>query len=384
MNGDAAPATVHLTGYGVVSAAGVGGKALLQSVLTRSLPHEADAEEERRILGGERPPGMRLLPVPDFDPGEHLGRKGLRHHSRTTTLGMTACQLALDSLPEPVPEAERPDTGVVLGTSTGSARAITEFFQDTYRQERPYLVSPSLFPGILLNHCASQFAMRHAFTGPNASLAGGRVSSLSALRYARGALVTGQARRLLAGGVEELSAQAAWAWHRAGGLGRGAALGEGGAAFVLERVEPAGDAPASSLAELLACEVGFRSVEEGPLAVADALAGCVRDALAAAGAAAGDVSTVAAGASGAGGGWPAVEARGRGRALAGGRPYVIRVEETLGETYSASGALQLAALLAHWDPSAPAGEGELGLVTSVGADGAVACAVLRRTAGHRN
>ncbi|MGW6685971.1 beta-ketoacyl synthase N-terminal-like domain-containing protein [Streptomyces sp. NPDC054961] len=379
MNATAAPA-VRITGYGVLSAAGIGGKALYEAVRSGELPPgDADAAE---VLAGQPVPPVPLLPVPDFNPREHLGRKGLSALSRTSTLGMTASEMALDTLAALVEESERGDTGVVLGSSTGSARAFAEFFRDTYELERPYLVSPALFPGLLLNHCASQVAMRHSFTGLNASLAGGHVSGLSALRYARNALVTGRATRLLTGAVEELSAQSAWAWHRGGDLPEGVAVGEGSAVFVLEGAT----GTSAHLAELASCEVAFSPLGEGPLAVSAALARCVEDALTASGCTPADIGVVSCGSSSRPG-WAAVEARGRNRALAGHAPPVLRVQDVLGETHSASGALQLAALLGYWEADGAAGPGDgpgtsgsCGLITSVGHDGAVAAAVVRRAA----
>ncbi|MFI1866459.1 beta-ketoacyl synthase N-terminal-like domain-containing protein [Streptomyces jumonjinensis] len=374
MSSGTAPTVVRITGYGVLSAAGAGGKALYESVRSGALPSGDGGAEA--LAGYPAPPGVRLLPVPDFAPREYLGRKGLGALSRTSTLGMAAAELALDSLPTLVGPEERARTGVVMGTSTGSARAFAEFFRESYEAERPYLVSPALFPGLLLNHCASQVAMRHSYTGLNASLAGGAISTLSALRFARSALLTGRADRLLTGGVEELNAQTAWAWQRSGALGEQAALGEGSAVFVLEA--GGGDATAGMhLAELTACEVAFTPLDEGPHAVAASLARCVGDALRASGAAPEDVCVVSAGASG-GAGWSAVEARGRGRGLAGHTPELLRVQDVLGETYSAGGALQLAALLAHWSGGAAPAAGAWGLVTSVGHDGSVGAAVLRR------
>ncbi|MFF4406545.1 beta-ketoacyl synthase N-terminal-like domain-containing protein [Streptomyces sp. NPDC001262] len=367
-----APDPVRITGYGVLSAAGVGGKALYEAVRSGALPA---GDGGAAALSGAEPPPLRLLPVPDFSPQEYLGRKGLSSLSRTSALGMAAAGLALDALSVEEEPAPHPDTGVVLGTSTGSARAFTEFLRDTYEQRRPYHVSPALFPGLLLNHAAGQTAMRHAFTGVNATLAGGHVSSLSALRYARNALVTGQAARLLAGGVEELSAQSAWAWHRSGVLGRDGAVGEGSAVFVIER-----GTHGTTIAELASCEAGFSPLEDGPLAAARALARCIGAALRAGGARPEDVDVVCPGAP-CGRGWGAVESRGRRRALAGHAPEVLRVREVLGETYSAGGGLQLAVLLAHWEANTAPGTGSWGLVTSVGSNGSVAAALLRRPSG---
>ncbi|MFH8293614.1 beta-ketoacyl synthase N-terminal-like domain-containing protein [Streptomyces sp. NPDC018059] len=378
------PVTTDIVSYGVLSPAGAGPKALIEAVreggtLAEAHPEDlADAGFEDFDQGAFP---LRLRPVPGFRPEEYLGRKGLRNHSRTAKLGMAACEMALDGLMETIPEEHRSRTGVVLGSGTGSARAFGEFFRETYEQQRPYLVSPALFPGILMNCAASAFAMRHSFTGVNASLAGGRLSSLTALRYARNSLINGYSERLLAGGVEELSPHTAWAWQRGGALGTRGAVGEGSAVFVMQRSDTALSRSPRTLASVAACEIGFRDPEQGPLTVAAGLALCVRDALKTAGVTADDVRVVSAGSTG-DHGWRAVEARGRAQALGPAAGVeVLRVQDALGETYSASGALQLAALLGHWGTTD--GEpGEIGLVTSVGHDGMVGCLVVRRGTAH--
>ncbi len=51
----------------------------------------------------------------------------------------------------------------------------------------------------------------------------------------------------------------------------------------------------------------------------------------------------------------------------------------LGETYGASAALQLAAVLAHWQAPATPDRGErVAVLTSVGPDGCVGCLVVTR------
>ncbi|MFE0178855.1 beta-ketoacyl synthase N-terminal-like domain-containing protein [Streptomyces sp. NPDC059002] len=372
--------STDIVSYGVLSPAGAGPKALIEAVRGGRAVPEASPEDFtdagfEDLDDTTLPLGLR--PVPGFHPEEYLGRKGLRNHSRTAKLGMAACEMALDGLMESIPDERRGLTGVVLGSSTGSARAFGEFFRDTYEQERPYLVSPALFPGILMNCAASAFAMRHSFTGVNASLAGGQLSSLTALRFARNSLVNGHSERLLVGGVEELSPHTAWAWQRGGVLGADGVVGEGSAVFMLERSDAALSRTARTLASVAACEIGFRDPEQGPLVIAAGLSRCVQDALKAAGATADEVRVVSAGSTGRGG-WRAVETRGRTQALgADSDAEVLRVQDALGETYSASGAMQLAALLAHWETTD--GEaGEVGLVTSVGHDGTVGCLVVRR------
>ncbi|WP_181874683.1 beta-ketoacyl synthase N-terminal-like domain-containing protein [Marinitenerispora sediminis] len=236
----------------------------------------------------------------DFRPQERLGRKGLSRLTRSDQLVMAACGEALAGLARtagPLDEEARGRTGIVVGTGTGSVRRLAEFTRDTFVQERPYMVNPSHFPGTLMNSPAGQSAIRYGLTGVNSTLSGGPVAGLSALRFARNALLGGHADRLLAGGVEELSAQSAWAWYRTGALGPGVAVGEGSAVFVLERAgaRPHGPAP---LGHLLACELRSTDPAEGAAAVGRRLAECVGDALRGAGVAAEDVAVVVPGAAG--------------------------------------------------------------------------------------
>ncbi|MGZ9935211.1 beta-ketoacyl synthase N-terminal-like domain-containing protein [Streptomyces sp. NC-S4] len=358
---------------GVVSAAGPG----LQPL--------ADALRRGTAVGGAPPtaqeaeeyPPLALRPA-DFDAAGLLGPKGLGRLTRAEQLGMAACTLALG----PVIDPSAPSgTGVVLGSAVGSTGGVGRFTRDTFVQERPYMVNPSAFPGTLMNAAAGRTAIRHGLTDVNATVSGGPLASLHALRFARNTLVAGHAHRLLTGGVEELSPQGAWAWHRAAALVPGTALGEGAAVFALRAASDTGpETPAEAaggrpLALVMAVETGFAA--GGPLAVARRLTACVRRALARSGVGAADVAVVAPGAAGRRG-WAAVERRALRAALddrAG--PHLLRVQEALGETHGASAALQVAAVVARWhDPHLDIRGERAGLVTSVGPDGSVGCAVL--------
>lgn len=356
-------APVALDTVGVVSAAGVG----LQPL--------ADALRRGGAGGGQPPatgeaesyPPLTLRPA-DFPAADLLGAKGLNRLTRAEQLGMAACTLALGPVPD------RSGTGVVLGSAIGSSGGIGRFTRDTFVQERPYLVNPSAFPGTLMNAAAGRTAIRHGLTDVNATVSGGPLASLHALRYARNTLVAGHARRMLTGGVEELSPQSAWVWHRAGTLAPGTALGEGAAAFALRTV-PDGATGDDPLALVMAVETGFAA--GGPLAVASRLTSCVRDALARSGVRAADIAVVAPGAAGRRG-WAAVEQRALRAALGGpDRRHLLRVQEVLGETHGASVALQVAAVVARWrDPHLDTRGERAALVTSVGPDGSAGCAVL--------
>ncbi|RMI45183.1 beta-ketoacyl synthase N-terminal-like domain-containing protein [Streptomyces triticirhizae] len=383
--------TLRITGCGVLSAAGQGLDALAEALHGARAP----VGEPTADPPADFPPAP-LRPVTPLDIREFLGRRGTRKLDRFSSLGLAASRLALGG---PPPEGEdRSTTGVVLATSTGSLRSLAAVARDTLVQELPYLVDPSMFPNTVMNSCAGQIAIWNGLRGLNATVATGQTSSLAALRHARTALARGRADRLLVGGVEELTPAVAWGRHRAGGLEPDTPLGEGAALFV---VEPAGGEPAGGeaadrtrgtsrdarpetgaetgagavSAEVLAVEIGYAGGPAGrPGGLALGLADCLSRALARAGVEAGEVDVVATGAD-------------RHLALAGAEERALRrvlpraadvrrlsVAEVLGDCYSASGALQLAALLADWRASDSAER--IGLVTSVGGDGNVACAVV--------
>jgi 3-oxoacyl-[acyl-carrier-protein] synthase II len=291
-------------------------------------------------------------------------------------LGLIAGHLALADAGIAADDTARRDvTGVALGTSTGSIRSVWEIAHSAFRPEVPYV--PSRFPNSVMNSCAGQLAVWNTLKGVNATLASGHVSAVSALRYARNAIRSGQARAMLAGGAEELTPHLAWAWQRSGVLAPDAVLGEGCAILVVEHPDAAAGRPV--VAELLAAETGWfgtRAPGAGPSGIARGLERLVRRALDRSGVTADDVDLVALGA-GAHVGARRVEELGVRRAL-GGLPAVLRLSDVLGDCYSAAAALQGAAVLARWSGGDRPAE-SLALVTTVGADGHAGCYLLRRT-----
>ncbi|MEU6055341.1 beta-ketoacyl synthase N-terminal-like domain-containing protein [Streptomyces xanthochromogenes] len=359
---------VNILACGVLSPAGQGPDALAEALRAGIEGHD-DASD---FLADPLPAGRPVRAVPGFDARDHLGRKGLRALSRVSLLGMSCAELALRSWGTEPDPAERADTGVVFGTCAGSVRATTEFTRETLELERPYLVSPSMFPGTIYNATASQIAMRHGLTGANATLSEGSSSALAALRYGRGLLIRGRARRLLAGAADELSAQVVWGLERSGLLSPGTPVGEGGAMFLLERDSGHGPRPE---AQLLATVLGYTPPGTGALARGAALSDTVAQALAESGVGADQVSLVVPGSSGRG--WAAVERRALNAVLAGRPVEWLTASAVTGVTFGAGGALALAALLGTWRKTPPPADRPIALVTSVGADGTIGCAVVR-------
>src|SRR5207248_2320963 len=68
-----------------------------------------------------------------------------------------------------VDDRGRGRVGVVLGTTVGSLRSMSDYTRETLIEERPYLVSPALFPNTVMNCAAGQSAIRHGLAGINAT-----------------------------------------------------------------------------------------------------------------------------------------------------------------------------------------------------------------------
>ncbi|MFJ6985024.1 MULTISPECIES: beta-ketoacyl synthase N-terminal-like domain-containing protein [unclassified Streptomyces] len=315
--------------------------------------------------------GEQACLVPGFEVRQVLGKAGTRTMDRATGLAVTAVRELFDEASReqrPVPVGT--GTGLVLGTTLGSAQSQHDFALASFTEDKPYDVPAQFMPNVLMNCPAAASAIRFGLKGPNTTLAGGRPTGLIALGYARRLLAAGRAERVLVGAVEDYSPSRSWIEHHVrdadetpGPLGEGCAL---------LLIEPGDGIPEgrTALAELLAVDVRVD--------VDDALAGtaeaCVRDALTAAGV---DPSEV----------WAAV-----GGGLTGRIGHIenallkrlfgteaatrVTVHDRIGDTAAASAAFQLAALLATARRT-PAAHGRAAVVTSVDRDGSVACAVIR-------
>lgn len=353
-------APLAVTASGVVSAAGFGAVPLAEVLAGTRGPHSEPTDPD-----GADHPARPIRTVAPFDRAALLGRKGTRNLDRLTQLGLLAADQAIAALPGGLGDVGLDRTGVVVGTTTGSITTATDVGRDTLVHEKPYMVNPATFPNTVMNTCSGQIAIRHGLLGVNAAVSGGALSWLLAVRYARTALTSGRADRLLVGAVEEVTARTAWAWHLTGLLTPDAPLGEGAAFFL---VEPAGNA--APAAELLGCEVGYFG-GAGP-GLAGGLRRCIAVALQRSGLTADDVDVVVPGAAG-----HTRLARLERRALAaelGVLPASIDVLPAVGEAYSAGGALQLAALLST---GGTAEGGRIGLLTSIGEDGGAGALVVR-------
>ncbi|GIM86880.1 beta-ketoacyl synthase N-terminal-like domain-containing protein [Salinispora arenicola] len=354
---------VLVSTYSAVTAAGVGEQALAGWLADRD--------------GANADPGVPVgglyddvLPAPtghalvDFDVRTHIGRKGTSTLDRATALSVVCCQDVLRRAGISIDETNRARVGVALGTSLGSFKSTSDYTRDTLVQERPYLVNPMLFPNTVMNCAAGQVAIKFGLMGVNATVAGGPLAFLNALRYANNVLDRGYNDVMLAGAVEEFTPHRAWASHLTGATGE-VTSGEAAALFVLTTEQPPAWARLAPRARILAVATAYGPGGDG--GAEQALIGCIDRVLRHAGRVGADVDLVVTGES------TDEDRREYGpatRAL-GVEPRRLLPKRMLGECDAASGAVALAVVLAG-------GHRSLALLTGRGAGGAVGAALVER------
>ncbi|ASU79893.1 hypothetical protein CDG81_18310 [Actinopolyspora erythraea] len=210
--------------------------------------------------------------VPGFDIPTLLGRKGTRSLDRLTGLAAATVSRLLGG---DAGMAETDGVGLVLGTTAGSSQSAMDFTRQGVTGRRPHEVDPALLPNAIMNRAAAECAIRHGLTGPNTTVAGGRVAGLLALAQASRLLGAGRAERVLVGAAEECSPARVWLSRR--DTDAVVPPGEGCGLLVLDRpdstVAPAEEA---GRAEVVATETRTRLPDE----IGTALTECVHALLA--------------------------------------------------------------------------------------------------------
>jgi 3-oxoacyl-[acyl-carrier-protein] synthase II len=301
--------------------------------------------------------------VPGFDIAEQLGRKGTGSMDRTTALAVGTVGLLRNDDAGTVTTDER--TGVVLGTTSGSTQTQFAFTGDSLTRRKPYFVNPAMMPFALMNSAAAQCASWYGLTGPNTTIAAGRLSGIATLRYASRLFRTGRASGVFAGAAEEYGGARTLVERRAGGT---SVLGEGAAMLFLQ---PAASGNRSALAEVVALDTRLAVVGEPR----DALVECLRRVLA--GIAPHEVWGVAL--SGPDPATTTMEHEAVTEVLGLEVERVVVPGTLIGDTGAATGAFQLAALLGLAEGADV--RGRVAVATAVDRDGMVGCVVVRLLGG---
>lgn len=255
--------TVVITGIGVLSPVGAGREAFWSALncgTTGFRPISLfDTSPFRVRIAGE---------IADFDPLAYLEKKGLRDLDRSTRLICSAASLALEDSGIKVTHDNTDSLGVSIGTTFGSLHSISQFDRSGLL-EGPKAVNPSHFPNTVINSPASQVSIRFKIKAFNTTISTGFCASLDAVSYAADFIRLNRADAVLAGGVEELCEETFLGFHTLGYLSGlngqsplccpfdarrdGIILSEGAAVLVLEDKEHA----VRREAEILATVLGY-------------------------------------------------------------------------------------------------------------------------------
>ncbi|GAB3436742.1 beta-ketoacyl synthase N-terminal-like domain-containing protein [Actinophytocola sediminis] len=298
--------------------------------------------------------------VPAFDLRDLLGHKGTSVMDRTTGLAVHTVGQLLAQARDAVPIDAR--TGVVLGTTSGSTLTQFTFTAHSLTRRKPYLVDPAQLPFALMNSAAARSASWHGLTGPNTTLAAGRLAGIATLRYAGRLLRTGRASGVFVGAAEEYSGARALLARRAGDQAR---LGEGCGLLYLRRST---EGNRSAVAEVVALDTRLAGDGEPRRALVDSL----RHALT--GVAPSEVWGLAVS------GMDSVESEAVHEVLGMQVDQVVAPGRLVGDTGAVSGVFGLTALLALAE-RAGAARGRVAVATAVERDGMVGCVVVRLHGG---
>lgn len=241
---------IVITGVGVLGSNGIGKDAFWRAL------EKGESGIKKAALFETKTMKTKLAgEIRDFDAKVYLGEKGLRLLDRSTKLVNVAAKFALEDGNFKVNEENTDEVGVVVGTTLGSVWSISEF-DKTALTEGPRYVNPALFPNTVINSPASQISIRFGIKGFNTTIATGFTSSLDALKYACDFIDFGRARAVLVGGVEEMCLQTYLGFYKLGFLAgskdsgpeiscpfdkrrNGIVFGEGSAMLLIEDLEHA-------------------------------------------------------------------------------------------------------------------------------------------------
>lgn len=252
---------VVITGLGIISPLGIGRESYWEALSRGRTGFRQitlfDATPFNVQIAGE---------ITDFDPVVFLGKKGLRTLDRSTTLISSAAKLAMDDSRLQITEENTRSMGVSVASTFGSLHSIFQFDREGLI-EGPKLVNPSHFPNTVINSPASQVSIRFGIRGFNTTISTGFCAGLDAVSYASDFIRLNRADVVLAGGVEELCEETFFGFHRLGYLSgadgsspvccpfdarrNGMVLSEGAAILVLEEEEHALKRGADILVKIL-------------------------------------------------------------------------------------------------------------------------------------
>ncbi|HKP56063.1 MAG TPA: beta-ketoacyl synthase N-terminal-like domain-containing protein [Polyangiales bacterium] len=390
-----------ITGLGLVTPAGIGYAAFERALGELAREPEQLFRGRPSLLDPEKIGEPMAAECFDFDAKRFLGDKGLRNFDRLTKLLIVSGKLALEDagLKHDGVHTLPPDRiGLCSATAYGSVEAVTEAVKVT-ELEDPRFLNPNRFPNTVANAASGYVSIWEDLRAPNVTVVDGNCGALDAVLNGQTHLDNGRADAFLVGGGEALTELLYLAFRKLGVLAeagkqcapgdahsQGMRLGEGAAYFCLEKLEFARARGARVRAQVLGYGNAFEPPESEAVLVhvsARAVERCIQLALADAQLSPSQIDVVAGALSGIAM-FDHAELTGINAAL-GGEVPVAAPKTVFGETFGASGAINMACAL-NWLSGgvvAPLVRGSLSqpprhvLVLSVGYYGNASAVVMR-------
>jgi 3-oxoacyl-[acyl-carrier-protein] synthase II len=247
---------VAVTGVGIVSPLG-SGRELFWSRLCAG---------ESGIVAAQAPDGKRAAArLADFAPRDLIRSSHFRRMDDASRMIVAAARLAVADAGVATESIPSERLGIVIGSAYGDINDTLDYLHRLFTKG-PALVSPMMFPSLVLNAPASYAAMELASTGVDFTVAQGEISAEQAISLGCDIIRSGRADVVLAGAGDQLS-KIVWSTCeklRALSSQRGGAewcspydverngllMGEGAAVLVLESAEYARSRGAAAYAAI--------------------------------------------------------------------------------------------------------------------------------------
>ncbi|HEX9987082.1 MAG TPA: beta-ketoacyl-ACP synthase II [Chloroflexia bacterium] len=139
--------------------------------------------------------------VKEFNPGDDIDPKEVRHMDRSVQFAIVATKQALRDADLDITEEEADDIGIIFGT--GAAGVGTLIAQQKVLEERgPRRVSPHFLPNFLPDSASGQVAIAVGAKGPNMAVVSACATGGHAVGEAMETIRRGDADVMIAGGTE--------------------------------------------------------------------------------------------------------------------------------------------------------------------------------------
>ena len=139
--------------------------------------------------------------VKGFDPARYFEVKEARRMDRFTQFAIVAAQEAFKQSGLQVDSANAGEIGVIIGNNKGGIITLCNQL-DILREKGPGRVSPFLIPMMMVNRAAAEVAIKLGLKGCNFCTAAACASGATAIGEAYHIIKRGDARVMVAGGVE--------------------------------------------------------------------------------------------------------------------------------------------------------------------------------------